>query len=185
MAANPNLPNYPDIPPRRPKDDHAKVDLIKQSKFPWPIVAFIIGLVILAAIVLYIALPTHLTRPPAGSVVPAQPTGQQIQLTNINMVAGPVGGALYVEAVLHNTGNSEIIGVQVEGVFLGNNGQSLETETGTVQALMQGGGAEDLTQAPIKPHESRPVRIYFNHMPQGWNHEPPQLRVTTVSGTTP
>lgn len=182
MAANPNLPDFPDIPPRRPKDDHAKLQLVKQGRFPWPIVAFVIGLAILAAIILYIALPSNPRRPPAGSVIPAQPTAQQIQFTNINIVPGPVGGALYVEALLHNTGSSEIIRAQVEGEFLGSNGQSLETENGTLQAVTQAGGGEDLTQAPIKPQESRSVRIYFDHMPQGWNHEPPQLRITTVSG---
>lgn len=184
MAANPNLPDFPDIPPRRPKDDHAKLQLVKQGKFPWPIVAFVIGLAILAAIILYIALPSNTRRPAAGSVIPAQPTAQQIQFTNINIATGPAGGALYVEAVLHNAGNSEIIGVQVEGQFFGDKGQSLETENGSLQVVTQAGGAEDLTQAPIKPQESRAVRIYFVHLPRGWNHQPPQLRVTTVSGTT-
>ena len=184
MAANPNLPDFPDIPPRRPTDDHAKLQLVKQGMFPWPIVAFVIGLVILAAIILYIALPSNTKRPPAGSVIPAQSTGQQIQLTDIRLVPGPTGGALYVEALLHNAGKSEIIGAQVEGEFFGVNGQSLETETGSVQAVTQAGGAEDLTHAPIKPNESRPVRIYFNHLAQGWNHQAPKLRVTTVSGTT-
>lgn len=182
MAANPKLPDFPDIPPRRREDDHAKLHLVKQGKFPWPIMAVLIGLVILAAIILYIALPSNMKQPPAGSVIPPQPTAQQIQFTNVSMASGPAGGALYVQALLHNTGNSEIIGVQVEGEFFGENGQSLETETGSLQAVTQAGGAEDLTHAPIKPNESRAVRIYFNHLAQGWNHQPPQLRVTNVAG---
>jgi len=184
MAANPNLPDFPDIPPRRPKDDHAKLQLVKQGKFPWPIVAFIIGLVILAAILFYLAFPSNNRKPGAGTV-PAQPTGQQIQLSDIRMTLGPVGGALYVEALLHNAGSSEIIGVRLQGEFLGKNGQSLEMENGSLQAVTRAGGAEDLTQAPIKPNESRAVRIYFDHMPQGWNRQPPQLRILSVSGTTP
>lgn len=182
MAANPNLPDFPDIPPR-PKDDHAKLQLIKQGKFPWPIVAFVIGLVILATIILYLALPST-GHPPAGSIVPTQPTGQQIQFTNMRMTVGPVGGAVYVEALLSNAGATQITGVEVQGTFVDNNGQPLETENATLQALTQTGGAEDLTQAPIKPHESRRVRIYFNHMPEGWNKQPPKLRVLTTSGTT-
>lgn len=184
MSANPKLPDYPDIPPRRSKDDHARVDLIKQGKFPWPIVAVAIGLIILAGIILYLDLPSNTRRAPAGSLVPPQPTGQQIQLTNIRLVPDPTGGALYEEALLHNTGTSEIIGVQVEGEFFGNKGQSLESQIGSVEAVTPTGGGEDLTQAPIQPHQSRPVRIYFDHMPQGWNQKPPKLRITAVSGTT-
>lgn len=179
MAANPNLPDYPDIPPR-PKNDHPKVIQLKRGKFPWPLLAILVGLAILATIILYLGRPSN--RPAAG-IVSTEPTAQQIQLTNMRMTVGPAGGAVYLQALLHNAGNSEIVGAQIEGRFIGNNGQSLEAQTGTVQVVTQSGGSEDLTQAPIRPNESRPVRIYFNHTPQGWNRQPPQLRVLNVTGT--
>jgi hypothetical protein len=48
-----------------------------------------------------------------------------------------------------------------------------------------GAGTEELTQAPIRPNETRPVRVYFAVVPKAWNREAPQLTVSTVTGTTP
>jgi hypothetical protein len=73
----------------------------------------------------------------------------------------------------------------VQAEFLGRNGPILATETRPVEGVANGTGSQNLTQAPIKPNESRPVRIYFEHTPLGWNHQLPQLTVTTVTGTRP
>ncbi len=51
MATNPKLPDYPDIPPRKPSGEPAKVHTIRQSKFPWPIVALIVGAALLVTII--------------------------------------------------------------------------------------------------------------------------------------
>ena len=95
---------------------------------------------------------------------------------------------MYLMGILHNTGDTVITGVQVEAQFLGRNGPILETLRAPVQGFVGGAGAttaQDLTQAPIKPNDSRPIRIYFEHTPRGWNHQLPQLTVTAVTGTTP
>jgi hypothetical protein len=103
----------------------------------------------------------------------------------MKVVPAPVGGALYLTGVLHNTGSTAITGVQVVAEFLGRNGPILATITRPVEGLAAGGAPQDLTKAPIQPNESRPIRIYFEHPPAGWNHQIPGLTVTTVTGTTP
>jgi hypothetical protein len=95
-----------------------------------------------------------------------------------------VGDSLYLDAMLRNVGNTEITGVQVNAQFLNGNGASAGNEDGVVQNS-SGGTTQDLTQAPIKPNDSRPVRIYFAHTPKGWNHEVPSLTVKNVTATTP
>ncbi len=122
---------------------------------------------------------------PSGAEAPRQPTSEQIQLTEVQTVPSPTGDSLYLNALLHNTGNSAITGVQVQPQFSGANGTVAGTASGKVQSVSGGTSSQDLTQAPIKPNESRPVRIYFEHAPQGWNHQVPALTVTTVTGTTP
>ncbi|HZQ19820.1 MAG TPA: FxLYD domain-containing protein [Terriglobales bacterium] len=186
MATNPKLPDYPDIPPRRSADDHAKVQVIKKGKFPWPIIMLIIGAAILIAIIALLPRAPHATQAPAAAQVPQQPTVDQIQLTNMKISTSPVGGALYMTGLLRNTGSTAITGVQVQVQFLGRNGPVLETVTRPVEALVGGttDQVQDLTQAPIKPNDSRPIRIYVEHTPAGWNHQLPQLTVTTVTGTT-
>jgi hypothetical protein len=70
---------------------------------------------------------------------------------------------------------------------MGNNGEVLETQTRPVQGVSGDGTGpvEDFTKSPIKPNQSRPFRVYFEHTPAGWNKETPALRITTVTGTTP
>ena len=78
-------------------------------------------------------------------------------------------------------------GVAVDATFKNLAGQNLETEHANVMGLVQNGkqaqnGTEqNLTSAPIKPGQTRPVRIDFSHVPQGWNLNAPQLRVVTVT----
>jgi hypothetical protein len=185
MATNPKLPDYPNIPPRRSEHDHAKIQLIRQGKSPWPILALIMGAVLLIVIIAVLPRAPHVPKPPTAAEVPQQPTAEQIQLTNLKISPAPAGDALYLTAVLRNTGNSEITGAQVQAEFLGRNAPVLATVTRPIEGMTNGAGSQDLTQAPIKPNESRPVRIYFEHTPKGWNHQLPQLTVTTVTGTTP
>jgi hypothetical protein len=190
MATNPKLPDYPNIPPRRSGDEHAKVQMIRKSKFPWPIMALIAGAAILIAIIALLPRTPHVTPAPTGAQIPQQPTAEQVQLTDMKIAPSPVGNALYLTGILHNMGNTAITGVQVQAQFLGRNGPMLQTITRPVEGIVGGGSSEpltaqDLTKAPIKPDEARPIRIYFEHVPAGWNHQLPQLTVTTVTGTTP
>jgi hypothetical protein len=102
----------------------------------------------------------------------------------LQIVPAPTGGALYLNAVLHNAGNSAITGAQVTAQFEGKNG-TLKTVTAPVQGMQGTANATDLTQDPIKPNESRPVSIYVDRPPTGWNHQVPEITVQTVTGTTP
>jgi hypothetical protein len=185
MATNPKLPDYPEIPPRRSENHHGKVQMIRQSKFPWPILILIAGAALLIAIFALLPRTPHLTTPPTGAQVPQQPTADQVQLTNVKLAPAPAGGAAYMTAILHNTGNTAITGVQVQAEFLGRNGPVLNTVTVPVQGLADRTTPQDLTKAPIQPNESRPIRVYFERTPAGWNHQLPNLTVTTVTGTTP
>lgn len=182
MATNPKLP---DLPRRRPENGHAKVQMIRQSKFPWPILILIGGAALLIAIFALLSKAPHLTTPPTQAQVPQQPTADQVQLTNLKLAPAPAGGAAYMTAILHNTGSTTITGAQVQAEFLGRNGPVLSTLTVPVQGLADRTTTQNLSQSPIKPNESRPVRIYFEHTPAGWNHQLPELTVTTVTGTTP
>ncbi len=188
MATNPKLPDYPEGPPRKSTDDHARVQVIKKSKFPWPIAGLIAGAVLLIAIIALLPKTPHVAPPPTGAQVPQQPTAEQIQLTDMKLTpAPPPGTSLYLTGILHNTGETAITGVQVQAEFMGRNGPALASLTSPVQGVVGGSAdqAQDLTQAPIKPNESRPIRIYFDRAPAGWNRQMPQLTVTAVTGTTP
>jgi hypothetical protein len=187
MATNPKLPDFPNIPPRKPQNPHGKVQLIRQNKFPWPILIVITSALLLIGIFAVLPKTPPETAPSTSAQVPQQPTADQVQLTNLKLMPAPAGGAVYLTGILRNVGDTAITGVQVQAQFLGRNGPVLQSVTVSVQGLVGGTNtqAQDLTQAPIKPHDSRPVRIYFEHTPPGWNRRLPELTVTNVTGTTP
>ena len=185
MATNPKLPDFQNTS-RNKQQEPAKVHMLPQSKFPWPLLALIAGAALLIAIIALLPRTPHVTKPPTGAEIPRQPTAEQIQISKPQIVPAPTGDSLYLTALLHNTGNTDVTGVQVDAQFLGRNGEVLGTEQAPIQSVSQGGmTATPLTQRPIKPNESRPVRMYFEHTPKDWNHQLPQLTVTTVTGTTP
>src|SRR5207253_9675740 len=94
MATNPKLPDYPNTPARRSEHDHGKIQQVRQGKFPWPILALIIGAVLLTVIIAGLPRAPHVTKPPTAAEVPQQPTAEQIQLTNLKISPAPAGDAV-------------------------------------------------------------------------------------------
>lgn len=190
MATNPKYPQFPEDDPQkklRPVDDHAKVEIIKKGKFPWPLVAILVAAAILIALIVWLPTISQHSPAPSAAQVPQQPTAAQIQLTNLKMAPAPVGAALYISGMLHNQGTTAITGAQVKADFLGTNGQVLISETKPLEQVTgdESAHVENFSNAPIQPNQTRPFRIYFDNFPQSWNHQVPQLTITTVTGTTP
>jgi Protein of unknown function (DUF2393)/Protein of unknown function (DUF3426) len=181
MAANPQYPPQPE----RPRDIHPKLQIPPRKAFPWVLLAIIIAAAILIVVLVALLPKAPIKRPaPNAAEVPQQPTAAQIQLSNLNITPAPTGGALLIDGRIFNSGNTQINGVQVQATFKSANGQNLETQTRPVQGMAGGSmtQTEDLTKAPIRPNESRPIRIYFEHPPAGWNQQMPEITVTTVTG---
>ena len=174
MATNPKLP---------PQHEHPKLALQPRSKVPWVLVAILVAAAILVALILWLPRTPRQRMSPSAAQVPAQPTGSQIQLTNLNLTPSTTGGAFTLQAQLTNQGTSEINGVMVDATFKSINGQNLETIRVPVMGVEGGSNTatEPLTSAPIKPNETRPVRMEFTHVPQGWNQQLPELKVVTVT----
>jgi Protein of unknown function (DUF3426) len=188
MATN---PKYPQVPENSrgpaPVDNHAHVDFVKKGRFPWVLIAILAAIAILVALIVWLPATPQRNPAPTAAQVPAQPTAAQIQLTNVKITPAPVGDAMSLEGLLHNQGSTEITGVEVRADFMGTQGQIVGSQMRPLSEITgrEGTGVENFTKAPIKPNESRPFRVYFDQTPRGWNHEAPQLTVTTVTGTTP
>lgn len=169
--------------PRIPQDDHTHMTLQPKSKVPWVLIAIIVAAAILVALILWLPRTPRQQIPPSGAQVPAQPTGDQIQFTNLNLTPAPTGGAYYLQGRMVNMGSSEITGVAVDASFQGINGQTLETIRVPVVGVVGNGNTttQPLTEAPIKPDQARIVRMEFTHVPEGWNKQLPELKVVTVT----
>jgi len=183
MATSPKPPDYSRIPPADQQNPHARVQRLRGGKFPWIIFAIIVAAAILIVIFAVLWRAPNPTAP-AGAVVPQQPTGQQVEFTNLLLVPAPVSNAVYLDGVLHNAGKTAITGVEVKATFLRNSGAAVATIMAPVEGMV-GNATQDFTRSPLEPGQSRPIQIYFEHTPAGWDHKVPQLAVVAVTGTTP
>lgn len=162
---------------------------------PGVTLAIVTALLMLGAILYFMPRNSkNVSSAPAGAVTPEQPSSGQLQFSDLTMTTAPVGNALSIDAQLSNSGASDVNGVMAEVVFPLSNHQTAAVQapvfgvavgktgkTGNTSAVT--GDVEDLTKAPIKPGETRPVRITVNAVPQGWNHQVPQIRVAETTGT--
>ncbi len=175
MATNPKIPEQRDI--------HPKFRLQPKTRIPWPWVAVVIAGLLLLAMIIYLPRAPRQEMPANAAQVPPQPTGSQIQFTNLKVVPAPVGGSVYLQGMLVNQGQTAINGVLVEAAFKDAKGTTLETLQRPVEGVVGGSNAttQPLTDAPIKPSEARPVRIAFDQVPNGWNHSLPTLSIVSVT----
>jgi hypothetical protein len=164
-----------------------KLQVPRKKPFPWPLIALIIAAAILIGLIAWLPRTPKARPGPTAAQIPVQPTAGQIQLSNFKMTAAPVGNAYYLDAQLFNNGDTQLTGVQVQARFLGANGQTVEVQSRPVGEVTDRSGAnsQNLVQNPIKPHQSQPVRIYFDRVPANWNKEMPEITVTTVTATKP
>lgn len=175
MATNPRLPEERDVYP--------KFRLQPKNRIPWVWVAIIAAAVLLLALIIFLPRTPREEMPANAAQVPPQPTGSQIQFTNLKLAPAPTGGSVYLQGMLVNTGRTAINGVLVDATFQAINGATVDTARRPVEGLVGGSNptTQLLTEAPIKPGEARPVRIAFDHLPEGWNHALPALTVVSVT----
>jgi hypothetical protein len=180
MATNPQYP-----PPKGPQLA-PRMQVPRKKQFPWPIVALLIAAALLVVIVVKLPTTPKKVQPPSAAQLPPQPTPGQVELSHVILTPSPVGGALNLQAMLQNNGNTDITGIEVQGTFHGTNGQALGSETAKVQLVGNSNtSAQDLTISPVKPNQIVPVRIQFQQHPAKWNKQMPELKVTEVTATKP
>jgi hypothetical protein len=192
MATNPRFPEPSQFKPKGPK----LVDRPERPNgaMPGVVLAIVTAILLLAAIFYFMPRGTRAQ----GTATAQSAAGQQLQISDMTMSVAPTGGSINLDGQLTNGGSTPINGVMAQIGFRLSNGQ-----TATVQSPVQGiaigrlakkgeqadtgrvtGDTEDLAKAPIKPGETRPVRITVDDVPADWNHQIPEVRVVATTGTT-
>ena len=178
MATQPKIPEsrQPVQPPQFP---------VEKKQFPWPLVILVVAAAILALLLFALPRAPRAKAPPAAAQVPQQPTGHQIELSELKIVPEPTGGAFYLTGQLMNTGNTSISGIEAEIDLQNSAGQTLIRENLPVESVMGNPPREQfLVDAPIKPQEKRVFRIHVSEVPAGWNHQVPQVKILDVTGSS-
>lgn len=190
MATNPRFPD-----PNKPRS--AGPTLVPKPEppkgaGPGVILAIVTAVLLLGAILYFMPRGArNVPKSPAASVSPEQPNAGQLQFSDVSLSTAPVGGAVSIDAQLTNSGTTDISGVMAEVHFTLTNNQTSMVDAPIMGIAVAGkgkntskvtGDIEDLTKAPIKPGETRPVRITVNDVPATWNHQVPQIRVAETTG---
>jgi hypothetical protein len=87
---------------------------------------------------------------------------------------------MYIYGKLFNGGDNTINGVRASVSFSGSNGQTIATTSAPIEAV-DNGVTRNLADEPVKPNDTRDVRINVEHVPQGWNQQLPSISVEQVT----
>jgi len=150
-----------------------------QSKFPWPLLALGIAVVLLVAT---LWLSPSVNRAATNKVIKNNP--DQLELSSINMSPQEAQAQANVNIFgeVSNSGPQAVSNAIVSAVFKDKNGRPIVTQQKPMQRVRNAGAnAEDLAMDPLKPGETTEFRVSYTDIPQNWNHKPPQLSVLQVT----
>jgi len=140
------------------------------------IVGFALVLAVLAAMV-------FLGRSKNDVVKTADPYASNlvVEQTKLSQADNFIGATVtYIDLTVKNNGGRTVVGGAVQAVFRDSLGQSVQTETLPLRALVPhslGGEDEagDLALAPLGPGQTRTLRLTVEHISSQWNQAQPEL----------
>lgn len=151
---------------------------------PGLLIGILVALALLAAVVYFMPRNPKNRPPAAAAQVPAQPVPGELQLQGMQLIDGPDDSSVYLDGNITNTGPHAITGIMAD-VKLRDAQNKVILD---VQRPLQGMAMKDhslvadpLAQDPIKPNDTRPIRLALNNVPREWNHNLPQVQIMTVT----
>lgn len=187
MATNPRIPpndvrdrreSRPQLVQRQPGTKGPK------SSVPGVLAGIIAAIALLAVILFYMPRAPKKIPPPSAAQVPTQPSGNQLQFTNLHMSLAPTGGALNLDGQVMNSGARPIIGAMVQLNFRDAAGAIVGTATAPMEGMVTKGqtmAGDGFSTDPLKPNATRSFRVSASRVPAGWDHKMPEMQVLTVS----
>ena len=90
---------------------------------------------------------------------------------------------MYIDAMVQNTSAQTVNGIVAQVRFRAPDGSVTHAVEVPVQLVQQSGArtTQDLASAPIKPNDTRPIRIAIDRVPQNWNRQMPEIQVSAVT----
>jgi hypothetical protein len=188
MATNPRLPHDERDEERKQPQLVPNTDELQPKRPGGGLAGVLLGIlvaVILLGVLAYFLPRMPKDRPPAsGAEVPAQPVAGELQLQGMQLIAGPTDGSYYLDGNVTNTGPHSVTGIMAD-VKLRNSQNQVVLD---VQRPLQGMATQNhslvsdpLAKDPIKPNDTRTVRLSLNEIPSDWNHNLPDIQIVTVT----
>ena len=155
-----------------------------QSKFPWPLVALAVAVVLLIA-VFWLTPRTNKASTAISNTID-QPAAQ-LRISNVRISPQEVNGLANVDVFgdAMNVGGSPVTQAIVSATFHDKNGNSIlvqqqpieraDTKNGKVQE------AKALSEDPLKPGQTAGFRVSYSQIPATWDGKAPELAVLQVT----
>jgi len=140
------------------------------------IVAGVVVLVIVGALVFLSARTRKTTASTTPDPYASQLTLSDIALSQSSNIAG--SQITYVDGTITNHGNRTVDAVGVETIFHGGTyPQAQQTNLSLIRTRDPYIDIEPVSADPLKPGDSRPFRLIFDHVTPEWDQQPPAIRV--------
>ena len=188
MATNPRLPHDQRYEERKAPQLVPNTDRLQPKRpgggVPGLLIGILVAVVLLAVAAYFLPRMSKNQPTPTAAQVPGRPVPGELQLQGMQLIAGADDGSYYLDGDVINTGQHSITGIMAD-VKLRDVRNQVILDT---QRPMQGMAMKDhslvedpLAQDPIKPNDTRPVRLSLNNVPREWNHNVPDIQIVTVT----
>jgi hypothetical protein len=144
----------------------------------------LIGVVIVVVVVGIIAL---LSRGPSKGPAAPHPYAANLRLSDLKMSQAQnfVGASVtYIDGTVTNGGDKTVTHATVHVEFKNSLDEIVQVEDLPLRVLQTGGpypDTVDLNSTPLRPGQSKPFRLTFEHVSADWNQAYPALQVTDVT----
>ena len=155
-----------------------------QSKFPWPLVALAVAVVLLIAI--FWLTPRTNKASTAISNTIDQPAAQ-LRISNVRISPQEVNGLANVDVFgdAMNVGGSPVTQAIVSATFRDKNGNSILVQQQPIERADTKNGkveeAKALSEDPLKPGQTAGFRVSYSQIPATWDGKAPELAVLQVT----
>jgi hypothetical protein len=155
-----------------------------QSKFPWPLVALAVAVVLLIAT---FWLTPRIDKAATRSINNSTEPSPQVRIADVRISPQNVNGLsnvdVYGEAT--NTGKLPVTQAIVSAVFRDKNGNPLLTQQEPMQTAdsknVEVPAVKDLSEKPLKPGQPAAFRVRYSQVPGTWDGKPPELSILQVT----
>jgi|SRR6185312_12696459 len=153
-----------------------------QSRFPWPLIALVVAAALLI-ITLWLS-----PRSNRASTRTNEGNAPALRLSGITLSPQAANGQENVDVYgqASNTGGQPITNAIVSAVFRDQSGKPILAQQQPMDRVeARNGGKSDSTRElaldPIKPGQTAGFRVSYVQIPDGWNHQLPELSVLQVT----
>jgi lipopolysaccharide export LptBFGC system permease protein LptF len=155
-----------------------------QTRVPWPLIALIIA----AALLIVTLWLSPRSNKAATRALNTGTQASQIALSSVNLVPQPANGQANVDlyGMATNTGGQPVTNAIISATFRDQHGNPVLAQQQPMQRVDSQGkngrrSSTELAQEPLEPGKTTGFRVSYTQVPEGWNHQPPDLSVLQVT----